>query len=65
MTTLKAGQPSGLRIVAEVCSGRLLGPVPDPAEHFLGHHEADRLDGLDDEPGLRPGVGVSLTYEQP
>jgi integrase-like protein len=59
--------PAGRAVlsVAEVCSGHLFGPVPDPAEHFLGHHEADRLDGLDDEPGPRPGVGVSLTYEQP
>ena len=50
---------------AEVCSGHLFGPVPDPAEHLLGHHKADHLHRLDNEPGPRPGVGISLTYEQP
>ena len=48
---------------ARVCSGHLFGPVFDPAEHLLAHYEADRLDGLDEEPGPRPGVGVSFTHE--
>src|SRR6185312_12397727 len=35
--------------VAGICSGHLFGPVPDPAEHLVGHDEADRLDGLDEK----------------
>src|ERR1700722_1544886 len=37
--------------------------VPDPSKHPLGHHETDRLSGLDEKPGPRPHVGIPLTHE--
>src|SRR5450755_664678 len=41
------------------------GPVPDPAEHLAAHHEADRADGLDEQPGPWPRVPVSLPHDEP
>src|SRR5437660_1421002 len=42
-----------------------VSPIPNPAKHFLAHHEAEQLSGLDDEPSPRLRVRVTLTHEQP
>ncbi len=31
-----------------------VGPVPDPAQHLLAHHEADGLEGLDRRSSMSP-----------
>ncbi len=66
LLSLSACRVSAADLLAQTIShGRAFGPVPDPAQHLLAHQEADRFGGLDEEPGPRPGVGVSLPHQQP
>src|ERR1039457_3502673 len=40
------------------------GTVPDAAQHPLRHQEADRCNGLDEQPSPPPRVRVSLAHQQ-
>jgi len=54
---------SRVRCRAFFGSGGVFGPVPDPAEHLLAHHEADRLHRLDQDPGPRPQECIPLPHD--